>query len=180
MVCSACPQQHILRPTNARDSPPSCPNKPTKTTYKKTKKQNKKNKKQTPRESAPAFGCPAEGAVDSCPSDPGADSTSNFMQYTDDACMSAFTSGQVARMSALWRRYRGSSGEGALLSEGDGGDGSSGDAAEAPAPAPEREGGDAGAAAAAAEDAAAGADAPAAPPPPPPPPRRRRRVVRGG
>jgi hypothetical protein len=71
------------------------------------KKQKQKNDpQQTPREAAPAFGCPAPGAVDTCPSDPGADSTSNFMQYTDDACMSAFTSGQVARMSALWRQYR--------------------------------------------------------------------------
>jgi hypothetical protein len=64
-------------------------------------------KNQTPRESGPAFGCPSRGSVDTCPSDPGADSVSNFMQYTDDACMSSFTPGQVARMSALWRQYRG-------------------------------------------------------------------------
>lgn len=109
----------------------------------------------TPREASPAFGCPARGSVDTCPSDPGADSTSNFMQYTDDACMSSFTPGQVARMAALWRQYRATEPAPAVAAE-------SGDE-----PTPQSSGGEA---------SAENREAPS-----PPPPRRRRRVTpRGG
>ena len=58
----------------------------------------------TPQEKAPAFGCPA--GQDSCPRDTGADPIYNFMDYTDDACMDRFTSGQDARMDSMFSTYR--------------------------------------------------------------------------
>lgn len=124
-------------------------------------------KKQTPREAAPAFGCPAAGSVDTCPSDPGADSTSNFMQYTDDACMSAFSQGQVARMAALWKQYRASASAAA--------DGVAAEAGVAE--------GEAVAPAAASNDQQqpeSGRSGSSSPDEPQQPQRRRRRVARGG
>jgi hypothetical protein len=58
----------------------------------------------TPPESSPAFGCPA--SRDSCKTKAGLDPTENFMDYTDDACMWAFSSGQAARASDQWNAYR--------------------------------------------------------------------------
>lgn len=58
----------------------------------------------TPAVRNPNFGCPA--IVDSCPADPGKDQTYNFMDYTDDSCMSAFSSVQGGRMRGLWSVYR--------------------------------------------------------------------------
>lgn len=59
----------------------------------------------TPRSNGPNYGC-QQGVV-SCGSE---DMTENFMDYSDDACMSVFTSGQKARMHALFQeggfRYR--------------------------------------------------------------------------
>ena len=58
----------------------------------------------TPQERSPAQGCPT--ARDSCPLDPGTDPVRNYMDYSDDACMTEFTPGQVERSLALVSRFR--------------------------------------------------------------------------
>lgn len=58
----------------------------------------------TPAQAEPTGGCPA--AKDSCPAQPGGDSINNFMDYSDDACMTRFTPGQIARMHAVLLTYR--------------------------------------------------------------------------
>lgn len=54
----------------------------------------------TPNAGGPNYGCPAFPKV-SCSNGPNGDLHMNYMDYTDDACMYMFTTGQKARMSAV-------------------------------------------------------------------------------
>jgi hypothetical protein len=58
----------------------------------------------TNREGEPASGCPI--GRDTCPSSPGTDPVQNYMDYSDDSCLSSFTGGQFARMLANWNAFR--------------------------------------------------------------------------
>ncbi|MBI3184782.1 MAG: zinc metalloprotease [Myxococcales bacterium] len=57
----------------------------------------------TPQEASPAYGCPS--GRDSC-SSAGLDPINNYMDYTYDACMNAFSADQAARMAWAVSTYR--------------------------------------------------------------------------
>ena len=57
----------------------------------------------TPFEASPAFGCPT--GRNTCP-EPGDDPIHNYMDYTDDACYTEFTPGQLDRVNAILPVYR--------------------------------------------------------------------------
>ncbi|KAF5369763.1 hypothetical protein D9758_001331 [Tetrapyrgos nigripes] len=58
----------------------------------------------TPAEASPASGCPT--SRDTCSSS-GVDPIHNFMDYSDDACMTEFTPGQITRLKSQMATYRG-------------------------------------------------------------------------
>jgi hypothetical protein len=58
----------------------------------------------TPAEFVPAFDCPV--GRDSCTRYPGLDPITNFMDYTDDACMFQFTAEQAFRADGMFAQYR--------------------------------------------------------------------------
>lgn len=59
----------------------------------------------TPYEASPAFGC--QDGRDTCPG-PGLDPVHNYMDYSDDPCLTGFTAGQDVRMDAIVPVYRAS------------------------------------------------------------------------
>jgi len=59
----------------------------------------------TPAVKTPNYSCDKER--DSCPKDGlGNDMLENFMDYTEDSCMTKFTPGQFDRMNKMWNIYR--------------------------------------------------------------------------
>jgi hypothetical protein len=59
----------------------------------------------TPPQKNPSFGCPV--GKDTCPA-PGVDPIHNYMDYSDDPCLTEFTFGQSQRMRDAWLLWRAS------------------------------------------------------------------------
>lgn len=58
----------------------------------------------TPMQRIETDGCPK--IQDSCPGKPGVDSIHNYMDYSDDDCLSEFTAGQISRMLETYGKMR--------------------------------------------------------------------------
>ncbi|KAH8681672.1 extracellular metalloprotease [Xylariales sp. PMI_506] len=58
----------------------------------------------TPPEASEAFGC-AVGRH-TCPGSADMDPIHNYMDYSDDSCLTEFTAGQQDRMHSMWNEYR--------------------------------------------------------------------------
>ncbi|KAH6639290.1 extracellular metalloprotease [Boeremia exigua] len=58
----------------------------------------------TPAEASEAFDC--QLTRDSCPNQAGLDPVTNYMDYSDDACFTGFTTGQETRIFSYWNQYR--------------------------------------------------------------------------
>lgn len=59
----------------------------------------------TPSHSSPNFGCPPAGSNGACSTEEQAP-THNYMNYTDDECMTEFSKGQIERVLDLTQLYR--------------------------------------------------------------------------
>ena len=59
----------------------------------------------TAQEAHPSYGCPKE-APDSCSDDDGLDPIHNFMDYSDDVCLTEFSHGQAERVHDSFVSYR--------------------------------------------------------------------------
>lgn len=58
----------------------------------------------TPAQATGSVGCPI--GADTCPSKAGVDPIQNYMDTSDDNCMTTFTADQKKRMDRMWARYR--------------------------------------------------------------------------
>jgi hypothetical protein len=61
----------------------------------------------TPAQKSPTVGCPMSKRPDTCTLKPGIDMINNYMDYSPDSCINAFTLGQIKLMTASLRLYRG-------------------------------------------------------------------------
>ncbi|KAF3910359.1 Ulilysin [Dactylellina cionopaga] len=61
----------------------------------------------TPAQANATSGCPAGKDTCTGPQYPGVDPIHNYMDYSDDSCMTEFTPGQAARVNQLWDQIRG-------------------------------------------------------------------------